>query len=54
MFTKYINLISILIKKDVINKLINNDLDYFVNNDNSEIIQLVAHDVNIKIHFIYI
>ena len=44
MFTKYINLISILIKKDVINKLINNDLDYFVNNDNSEIIQLVAHD----------
>jgi len=44
MFTKYINLISIMIKKDVINKLINNDLEYFVNNDNSEIIQLVAHD----------
>ena len=44
MFTKYINLISIMIKKDVINKLINNDLEYFVNNDNSEIIQLVLHD----------
>ncbi|MDB4613894.1 ABC transporter transmembrane domain-containing protein, partial [bacterium] len=44
MFAKYINLISIMIKKDVINKLINNDLEYFVNNDNSEIIQLVAHD----------
>ena len=44
MFTKYINLISILIKKDVINKLINNNIDYFINNDNSEIIQLVAHD----------
>lgn len=44
MFTKYINLISILIKKDVIDKLISNDLEYFVNNDNSETIQLVAHD----------
>jgi len=44
MLTKYINLISIMIKKDVINKLINNDLEYFINNDNSEIIQLVAHD----------
>lgn len=44
MFTKYINLISILIKKDVINKLINNDLEYFVNNDNSEIIQLIGQD----------
>lgn len=44
MFTKYINLISILIKKDVIDKLISNDLEYFVKNDNSETIQLVAHD----------
>jgi ABC-type bacteriocin/lantibiotic exporter with double-glycine peptidase domain len=43
-FTKYINLISILIKKDVINKLINTDIEYFINNDNSEIIQLVIHD----------
>lgn len=43
-FTKYINLISIMIKKDVINKLINNDLEYFVNNDNSEIIQLIGQD----------
>ena len=44
MFTKYINLISILIKKDVIDKLINNNIEYFVNNDNSEIIKLVVHD----------
>ena len=42
-FTKYINMISILIKKDIINKLINTDIEYFVNN-NSEIIQLVIHD----------
>lgn len=42
-FTKYINMISILIKKDVINKLINSDIEYFINN-NTEIIQLVIHD----------
>jgi len=44
MFTKYINLISILIKKDVINKFINNDIDYFVNNKNSETIELLVND----------
>jgi len=44
MFTKYINLISILIKKDVLNKLINNDMEYFINNDNSETIELIVND----------
>lgn len=43
-FTKYINLISITIKEDIFNRLINTEIDYFYNNKKSETIELILSD----------
>lgn len=43
-FTKYINMISITIKEDIFNRLINLEIDYFYNNKKSEIIELILSD----------
>ena len=43
-FTKYINIISIQVKKDILNKLINTDLKYYLDNVNTEIIELLITD----------
>ena len=43
-FTKYINMISITIKEDIFNRLINLEIDYFYNNKKSEIIELIISD----------
>lgn len=43
-FTKYINIICIQIKKDILDKLINTDLQYYLDNINSEITELLISD----------
>ena len=43
-FTKYINIISINIKKDIFELLLNKNINYYNNNDKTEIIELILHD----------
>ena len=43
-FTKYINIISINIKKDIFELLLNKNINYYNNNDKTEIIELILQD----------
>ena len=43
-FTKYINMISITIKEDIFNRLMNTEMEYFYNNKKSETIELILSD----------
>ena len=43
-FTKYINIICIQVKKDILDKLINTDLRYYLDNVNTEITELLISD----------
>lgn len=43
-FTKYINIISINIKKDIFKLLLNKNINYYNNNDKTEIIELILND----------